>query len=272
MTVDQAASRSTARRGRRMAAAFRGVVARLGFARRRIRACAREMGLRRPPPLRQAEARVLAYMIKAARLGRRALPRRHPLHLRPLLHGRPVSLHVGARGSGESGEASNPRRLRRRAGLVLRGLRTIPRQGRARRPRPVLLQPSRRRGHHLDGDAGDGVARLRGARDVAADRVPDRDHLGATAALAGRPGRDGLRPDRDLRAPALDRLHPLVRLRAEAGLVPDQRLLRRLLRRDRVRRPRTVGVPHVPALAHVRVPLRSAVRADDPRQPDRDDE
>src|SRR4029453_17001260 len=92
------------------AAAWRppsGVLARLGFARERIPGLRRRNGLRRPPPLRQADARVLGYMIK--RLVWAAV-----LFLIVTLYTYvlffmvgPVSLHVGARGSGESGEASN---------------------------------------------------------------------------------------------------------------------------------------------------------------------
>ena len=120
--------------------------------------------------------------------------------------------------------------------------------------------------------ARDGLARVRRRDPVDAGRAADRDPLGAAAALAARPRRDGLRPDRDLRAPGLDRADPRVLLRLQAGPVPDHRLLRLLQPRHRVRRARAVGVAPRAALDDVRVPVRRAVRADDPRERDGDAE
>ena len=59
-------------------------------------------------------------------------------------------------------------------------------------------------------------------------RAPDRHPQRAQAALAARPGRDGVRADRPLRPPGLDRPDLRLRLRLQAGADADRRLLRLL--------------------------------------------
>ena len=73
---------------------------------------------------------------------------------------------------------------------------------------------------------GDGVARDRRRGAVAAALCSAGHPLGAEAALAARPHRDGLRPDRPLGAPRLDRTDLLVRHRLPPWLDADHGLLR----------------------------------------------
>ena len=70
------------------------------------------------------------------------------------------------------------------------------------------------------------------------DLDPDRDLLGAEAAIADRQSGDGVRPDRDLPALVLDRAGALVPGRLQAGLDTDRWLLRS---GHPSRRPRTVA-------------------------------
>ena len=141
----------------------------------------------------------------------------------------------------------------------------------------VVRQPAGRERHRPARRAGHGLARLRRRRPLAAALDPDRDPLGAEAPLADRPGGDGLRPDRHLGAPGLDRadLRLLLRLQVP-GVGPaahaDHGLLRLLQPLAGARRARAVGVPHDPALADVRDPVRRALRAPDPGERDGDDE
>ena len=99
--------------------------------------------------------------------------------------------------------------------------------------------------HHQGSCAGHGERRLRRCADLAGDRVPDRDPVGVAAAHAAGPVRDGLRPDRRVGAPGLDRAAAVVRRRLQAR--PDA--ARRVLRHDQsvhaVRRPGGMGAPLV---------------------------
>ena len=86
--------------------------------------------------------------------------------------------------------------------------------------------------------------------------------------------RDDLRAHRDLGAPCLDRPHPVVRLRVVPRHHADLRLLRPRQPGDRrgVRRTGGVGLPHDPAVVHVRAALRGALREAHPSERDGDDE
>ena len=81
--------------------------------------------------------------------------------------------------------------------------------------RVVRHQPERQRADQ-GGRARDRLARLRRRHPLDDDRPLRRDLLRAQATIADRQIRDGLRPDRRLRAPDLDRPDLRVRLRRQA--------------------------------------------------------
>ena len=100
--------------------------------------------------------------------------------------------------------------------------------------RSTTIVKARRARHRL--------ARLRRRHPLDADRPPDRDPLGAAAAIAVRQGRDDLRPDRDLGAPGLDRADPVVLLRLQARADADLGGYCDLVNPSTgLRRPRAVG-------------------------------
>ena len=119
----------------------------------------------------------------------------------------------------------------RRAGLpAVRTLRLAARRRAV--ARHVVRQPPGRERHRPAGRAGHGRARLRRRHLLARALDSRRDHLGAPAALADRPRRDGLRPDRALGAPGLDRADLRLLLRLQFKLGPAAHAdhgLRRLL-------------------------------------------
>ena len=78
-----------------------------------------------------------------------------------------------------------------------------------------------------------------GAVLLAPARDPDRDHLGAEAAVDSRPHHDGRRPGRRLGAGGLDRPDPRLHLRFQARRHADRRLLQLL--------PQSHGSESVPA-------------------------
>ena len=114
--------------------------------------------------------------------------------------------------------------------------------------------------------ARDRVPRSRRCADVDADRTATRDPVCAPAEVDDRPNNDGVRPDRDLRAPGLDRAGLLVHLRLQARLDADHRLLQCDQPDRELRRAGAVGVPPDLALGDVRAALRGALRTDDPRE------
>ena len=106
---------------------------------------------------------------------------------------------------------------------------------------------------------------------VADDRLPDRDPLGAAAALAARQRDDGLRADRGLGAPGLGVADALVLPRREAPPLPGRRLLQLLRQRaGALRRRGRLGLAHGAAVVRVRAPVRGALRADAARLGHRD--
>ena len=126
-----------------------------------------------------------------------------------------------------------------------------------------------------EGGAGDRDARLRRRGALDDDRAHGGHPVRPPAAVAVRPIRDGLRPDRRVRAPGLDRADPLVLLRREVAHHAD-RELRELLRRARrlraARRALAVVLPHDFALVDVRASVRGALRPHDQGERDGDDE
>src|SRR5205823_2062403 len=121
-------------------------------------------------------------------------------------------------------------------------------------PRALVRDRTEHQPGDRQGCAGDGFARLR-RRDPLDDHgALDRRVLGAEAAVALRQDCDGVRPDRDLRAPRLDRVDLRVPLRREAEVDAD-RELRKLLRRSQGLRfagwPLAVVLPHDLAVVHL---------------------
>ena len=95
------------------------------------------------------------------------------------------------------------------------------------------------------GDAapGDRLARLRRRRLLDADRAAARHPLGAAAAVAVRPSSDGVRPDRHLGAPGLDRADLRRTSSATSSAHADHRVLRRHQPRRRTAAGPCSGLP-----------------------------
>ena len=214
---------------------------------------------------------MLQYLIRRLLWAVRPLRRSDADHVRPLL---PAACRPRAARCGQVGDRGG-----RRPGVAPAGARPArPRavrplsQAADRRPlaRALVRQPALGQRDGGRGRSGHHGARPRRRRPVDADRAAHRDPLGVAPALAHRQGGDDLHPHRHLGAGRVDRPAPPVLRRLQVG--PDAE--RGVLRRHRpaggrvVRRPRRLGLPHDPALADVRDPLRRELRPDDPRERD----
>ena len=218
------------------------------------------------------------YLIRRVLVGDVPLPRDHVRHVRDLLHGaqRPGARdvrqatrrarHASRRRPRSSGStspsASSTCKFLNRL-VVHQDLGHVLRDG-----------PEHQR-EDQEAAPGDGVARLRRRVLWMMIGLPVGIFSALAAAIADRPSGDGLRPDRRVGAPGLDRADLLVLLRLKwhitpiadyanfFGAPPDS---------GAARRSGAVGLPHDPALDDVRHPVRGALRAHDQGERDGDPE